>query len=281
MESSVQTLGQLVIFLIDLVACLFAILIFEAIKNAINKNVSIFSTYKNTKLYCLSFVYEIARNLKLEGKSDIEIQNELQRRYKAKALPFMISLQPSKTMLEAIDFVGIVINDTHLLFTYVATPAFGKNTYKILLTKVNLKEEERDAEFAMKSILIDDSEDNVKRCQKWLQCMCTRPFMEEFSDCGEKDKGGRNEALLFTFLKPAEGEDESPDTFVFKKKTSERAFVDCLLKLKKCHPSVEVVKMTAFNRQYNIVSGGGEEARRKERQKYLEHIKLICQDFGK
>lgn len=280
MNGIIETINGLTLFLCNVGACLLAILVFEVIRDAVNKNVSIFATYKDTRLHCLSFVYNIARNLKLEGKSDGEIQKELQRRYDAKALPFMMSSQLSSKMEDAINFVGIVLNDANLLFTYVATPTFGKSRYKELLSKVDTKEEDRNAEFALKDILIDSSNENVQRCKKWLPALCTRPFVEDISECGDKDKGGRNEALLFTLFKPAEGEKEDSSVFVFKANTSERSFVDCMLKLKECYPSMEVVKLTAFNRQYNKVSGGGKDIRDNRRIKYTEKVKKICQDFG-
>lgn len=281
MSSIIETINGLTLFLSNVGACLIAILVFEVIRDAANKNVSIFTTHKNTRLYCLSFIYDIARNMKLEGKSDGEIQKELQRRYNAKALPFMMSSQLSPKMIDAINFVWIVLNDSNLLFSYVATPTFGKSSYKELLSKINSKEEDRNAEFALKNILIDSSNENVQRCKKWLPALCTRPFVEDLSECGERDKGGRNEALLYLLLKPGEGEVEDSSVFVFKANTSQRGFVDCMLKLKECYPSMEVVKLTAFSRQYNIVSGGGKDVRAGKRIKYTEKIKKLCQDFGK
>ena len=267
-----------IVFLSSFLASTLTLLIYLAMKDAVNRNVSFFATYKNTKLYCLSFVYGIARDMKLEGKKDGEIQEELIRLYNAKSLPFMMSSQLSPKMTEAITFVGIVLKDANLLFTYVATPTFGKDSYMELLSKVDAKDEVKEAEFALKNILINDSDENIQKCMKWLPALCTRPFVEDLSECGNT-QAGRNEALIYALFRPAQGEQEDPSKFVFKFTASRRNFVDCLVKLQKCYPSMEVVQMTAFNRQANIVSGGGQDSRNDKRKIYLARIEKLCKDF--
>lgn len=238
------------LFLIIVVADMFAMLIFMLIKDAVEKNVSIFRTWKNTRLYHLSFVYARAKELRKLGYSDTAICNQLKKEFENNSLPFLLypprmpkdiskkrKMKKYNERLEdykkAVDFVGQVIANPELLKKYVITPDFGKGTDKELMSKLNTNDIQQAAYDALKKCLSDESEENINDAMKWFPSLFISPYIIP-EKLNLKVGKIENSAAVFYAL--------SKSTEFFKKDISLRAYIDCLSKLQAINPTMTIAK---------------------------------------
>lgn len=145
-------------FLFIVAAVIVGELIMKMIEDAADKHVSFFQTINNPRLYELSFLYPLARDMKLKGMSDDEIIEELKNRFDSKRLSFQ-QYEPTKDKYrEAVEFAGRVIHNKEAMKRFIITSDFGKKSYKKLVKELpemeaRQKEEESRAESENKAAI--------------------------------------------------------------------------------------------------------------------------------
>lgn len=166
------------IFVIAYIACLLAHITIMMIQDAIDKQVTIFDTWRNPNLYYLSFIYDRARQLRASGMTDPEIIRQIRDEYEKKSFRFLQFNVSKDKYINALNFVKeVVIDDSelHLLQDYVICPNFGKQKYTEMLKVFNGDLAIFHARKSLKRILLDDSEENIDKAMKWFPDLFINP----------------------------------------------------------------------------------------------------------
>lgn len=235
--------------------CLIALLFFKIAEDSAEKNVSIISTIWNPKLYYLSLIYKYGKGMHLRGTKDEEIQQELIQKYKAKTLPFMEYPITKKKNIEAVEFVGQILEDKELLFAYVLTPSFGKEAYKKLIEDYNDDAKIREAKNLISKYLIENTPDKVDECFQWLPKLFYLPFVANETGCIQKQE---NMASVYYYLTDyskngkTEGNNQGTKIY-FNSELKTRSYIILLEKLQIIFPMMVFSNSTSFADKKSLV----------------------------
>lgn len=256
-------------FLSIILAFILGALILMYLDDRQKRGVGLLLTIGRPKLYYLSFIYMIGRELQLQGKKDTEIQKELLRRYKDKALPFLWYKNDKDK--ESIEFVGKVLGDKDILFKYIVTPLFGLKAYQKLLAEFNEEKGIREAKSAIEVALIDNTPDKVEECFQWLPKLFYLPYIAQEDGDVEKQE---NTAAIYYYLN--ETKDDKPEADSIKDKLAVnpyfkdlriRGYIDLLIKMKTVYPDMVFSNSPSFTGYKSTV-----ERKLKRREKIYEFI---------
>lgn len=222
-------------FLLTLLACLIANLIFWICEEQASINTSFIRWLFNRRSYFLSFLYKEIRKERLEGNSDDEIQIHLKKKYQNKSLPFMMSNTISS---EDMVFISDVINDKNLLFGFAAVPDLKKKDYKKMLELMEIDEKKKEARSALMDILLDNSQSSIDKAMVWMPQLFITFVQDPERD--REIKKTENHFSVFYYLK---GE-------FIKDSVSHDKFLDCLTKLKKINPQMLFASSKSHSADY-------------------------------
>lgn len=265
-------LASAIPFITTVAAVIVGLLIFKIIEDAVDKGVSIFDTWSRPRLYELSFIYPIARDLKFQGLSDDEIIDELVRRYDNKRLAIQ-QFEPEKDEYkEAIVFVGRVLRNRELMKKYILTSSFGKKTFLELEKEMDSKhknddshqgEEEQtidankidevlqDTSFIGK-ILKTDTPENRNFALEWLQVLFSMPIIDP---SGQKmqDSSIRNFLAVHIALSYPSTNGGDEDYFILKNCLSETDFLSVLERLASINGNMKIPSSTGNNGKFRAM----------------------------
>lgn len=265
----IDFLNSLNQFILTVGAVLLALIIMKIIEEAADKHVSIFQTWSRPRLYELSFIYPLARDMKLQGMSDDDIIDELVYRYDNKRLAIQQYEPKKKEYQEAIAFVGKVLRDREIMKKYILTSSFGKKTFKELEKEIAAKSDDDDSHqksqesntIANKTdevlldtnflgkVLKDDSPVNRNYALDWLSALFSMPVEDPSGKKMHKSAICNFLAVHIALSSPCKdgGED---GYFVFKNCLPEVDLLSALEQLKEIHPEIKMPSYTSNNYQY-------------------------------
>lgn len=256
-------------FLSIILAFILAALLLMYLDDRQKKGVGMFHTIRRPKLYYLTFIHMIGQELRLQGKKDTEIQEELLKRYKDNALPFLWYKDAKRK--DDIEFVGKILEDKDALFKYVVTPIFGLKSYQKLLTEFNEEKRIREAKRAIEAALIDNTPDKVEECFQWLPKLFYLPYIAQ--EDGDVKRQENTAAIYYYLNKPKDDKQEAgsmKDTEVqpYFKDLKIRGYLELLKKMKTVYLDMD------FSESLSSFSGSKSTVERKikRREKIYEFI---------
>lgn len=266
MKEIFQMMDAVTLFLFMVGAVLVGLLIFKIIEDAADKNVNIFQTWKRPRLYELSFIYPLARDMKFQGMSDDEIIEELIYRYDNKRLAIQQFEPKKKKYKEAIEFVGRVLNDSEIMKKYILTSKFGKKSFLELEKEMESKEDDdesnqnsqkqpalsstdevlQDTSFLGK-ILKKDSPINRNYALDWLSALFSMPVTDPSGSKMHKSSIRNFLAVHIAFSNPKVDDEDNKDYYLFKNGLYEIELLNALDSLKVLHPDMKIPSSTGNN----------------------------------
>lgn len=231
-------------FMLPFFSCFYVLFGYKIIEDSVDKGVNIFTSLSDNRLYYLSFVYKDGYELITKnGLSKDETQKILQKKFNEGAFPFMIRSADNDINNPDIKFVGEVISNKELLYKYVITPLWGKKQFNKLVSVMKLPHDHQEVDFAMTVMLTEDEKDNKEQWIQIFPMLFSRPFFDPERKGGEIS-AGENMANVFILSKELK---------IIDMTSSQDSFRDCMEKLKKLNPTMELVRKTQFSKAVNTM----------------------------
>ena len=173
MDHLAEVLSHLNFFLTIVFADLVAIFLWWIVKGSAETNVWFHNRVRSVRFNCMAILYQEARNARLQGVSEDELQAMMKTKYENKSFPFMLNDVSSPKYIDAIAFVGNAINNKEVLLSLSRMLSFGFKEYKGLCKILGEEEKVTAARNAVCSILIDKSKHSVDCAMIWLPKLLT------------------------------------------------------------------------------------------------------------
>ena len=207
------------------VACFMAQFFFWIITQFLETRLPVSAVFGDRKYYYLSFIHSRIIDMRMEGKDDKTILEEL------KHFPFAV--YPDKKCLDDLNYVRELMTREDLVKRFLLQRDFDRTTFKKLCDEFGSPMEGRRqvAQMALWDIIPNPTDKRVEKVSRVFEELSTPPFIG--SDGDHRISAGENESNVFSAALAAGA---------IKKECTKTAFVDCIWKMKQIHDNMEVVK---------------------------------------
>ncbi len=208
-------------------ACFLAIIFWWAIIQFMEARLPVSALFSNRKYYYLSFVHARIIDMRLEGKDDKAILDEL------KLFNFPFAVFPDKKCIDDLNFVRELVSREDLVKRFLLQRDFDRTSFKNLCDEFGSPVEGRRkaAQMALWDIIPNPTDERVEKVSRVFEELCTPPFIG--SDGGHRISAGENESNVFSAALAAGA---------IKRECTKTAFVDCIWKMKQIYGKMEAVK---------------------------------------
>ena len=208
-------------------ACFLAMFILWAIVQFMEARLPVSAVFSNRKFYYLSFVHSRIIDMRLEGKDDKDILDEL------KIFNFPFAVFPDKKSIDDLNYVRELVTREDLVKRFLLQRDFDRTTFKKLCDEYGspMEGRRRAAHMAVWELVPDPTEERVEKVSDLFVELSTPPFIG--SDEDHRISAGENERNVFYAAMAGRA---------LKSSCTKAAFVDCLWKMKQLHQKMDVVK---------------------------------------
>lgn len=208
-------------------ACFLAIIFWWAIIQFMEARLPVSALFSNRKYYYLSFVHARIIDMRLEGKDDKAILDEL------KLFNFPFAVFPDKKCIDDLNFVRELVSREDLVKRFLLERDFDRTTFKKLCDEFGspMEDHRRAAHMALWELVPNPTDERVEKMSGLLVQLTTPPFIG--SDGDHRISAGENESNVFSAALAAGA---------VKRDCTKVAFADCMWKLKQIHGEMDVVK---------------------------------------
>ena len=208
-------------------ACFLAQFVFWIITQFLETRLPVSAVFGDRKYYYLSFIHARIIDMRMEGKDDKTILEEL------KHFHFPFAIYPDKKCLDDLNYVRELVAREDLVKRFLLQRDFDRTTFKKLCEEFGSPMEGRRkaAHSAIWDIISNPTDERVEKVSGVFVELCTPPFIG--SDGNHRISAGENESNIYSAALAAGA---------IKKECTKTAFVDCIWKMKQIHGEMDVVK---------------------------------------
>lgn len=209
------------------VACFLAQFFFWIITQFLETRLPVSAVFGNRKYYYLSFIHSRIIDMRMEGKDEKTILEEL------KNFHFPFAVYPDKRSLDDLNYVRELMTREDLVKRFLLQRDFDRTSFKNLCDEFGSPVEGRRkaAQMALWDIIPNPTDERVEKVSRVFEELCTPPFIG--SDGGHRISAGENESNVFSAALAAGA---------IKRECTKTAFVDCIWKMKQIYGKMDAVK---------------------------------------
>lgn len=214
-------------FLNTFAACFLAMFIFWTIMQFLEARLPVSAFFSNQKYYYLSFVHARIIDMRLEGKDDKAILDELKR------FNFPFAVFPDMKSIDDLNYVRELVTREDLVKRFLLQRDFDRTTFKKLCDEFGspMEDHRRAAHMALWGIIPNPTDERIVKVSSVFVELSTPPFIGADED--HRISAGENESRVFS---------AALDARSIKSDCTKAAFADCMWKLKQIHREMDVVK---------------------------------------
>lgn len=214
-------------FFIIFTACFSAVFLLWIITQFLETRLPVSAVFGDRKYYYLSFIHARIIEMRMEGKDDKAILEELKR------FNFPFAVFPDKKSIDDLNYIRELVAREDLVKRFLLQRDFDRTSFKKLCEEFGSPMEGRRkaAHSAIWDIISNPTDERVEKVSGLLVELTTPPFIGSGGD--HRISAGENESNVYS---------AALATKAIKSDCTKVAFADSIWKLKQIHGNMDVVK---------------------------------------